>query len=291
MEAGWSVLHKIQPMVDTWRENSTVYRLLLGGRFGILMVPSMWRGIPSDIGCNEETQKKEKYMKEHFSSNIKRLRFESGMSQEELANRLGISTQAVSKWECALSYPDIELLPVIADVFGVTIDSLLGHEVRAYEEPIFPKDSVLRLAWVQDGRVLSAEEYDSLEPMPLICHGAASKRPMEIVIYGNIAVDGELSGNLQVGGSVVCDCVNGNIQAGLNVNCDNVNGNVEAGGDVSGDRICGNANAGMNIGCDILEGSAYAGMNVACDVIQGDAYAGNDVTCDSIGGNVTMGKQ
>ncbi len=56
-----------------------------------------------------------------------------GMTQERLANIAHVSAQAVSKWENDQSYPDILLLPVLADTFGVTIDELLG---RVAAEPV-----------------------------------------------------------------------------------------------------------------------------------------------------------
>ncbi|MBQ9716698.1 MAG: helix-turn-helix transcriptional regulator, partial [Clostridia bacterium] len=46
------------------------------------------------------------------------------MTQEDLANQIGVSAQAVSKWETGVSMPDILLLPVIADVFGITVDEI-----------------------------------------------------------------------------------------------------------------------------------------------------------------------
>ena len=51
------------------------------------------------------------------------LRKEKGCTQEELAKAVGISTQAVSKWECG-GMPDLELLPAIADYFHISIDTL-----------------------------------------------------------------------------------------------------------------------------------------------------------------------
>lgn len=55
---------------------------------------------------------------------IKNLRIEKGVTQEELANHLGISYQAVSKWENNITAPDIQLLPMISVYFGITIDEL-----------------------------------------------------------------------------------------------------------------------------------------------------------------------
>jgi transcriptional regulator with XRE-family HTH domain len=57
---------------------------------------------------------------------IRTLRTESHLTQEALANQLGISSQAVSKWEQNITAPDISLLPQIADIFAVTTDELLG---------------------------------------------------------------------------------------------------------------------------------------------------------------------
>lgn len=51
-----------------------------------------------------------------------------GLTQDQLAERLGLTAQAVSKWENDLSCPDITVLPKLADIFGVTTDTLLGHE-------------------------------------------------------------------------------------------------------------------------------------------------------------------
>lgn len=59
---------------------------------------------------------------------IAALRKEKGWTQEELAERLGVSPQAVSKWENDVSCPDIMLLPEIARLFNVTTDNILGCE-------------------------------------------------------------------------------------------------------------------------------------------------------------------
>jgi len=59
-----------------------------------------------------------------IGKNIKQLRIEAGLTQRALAYELGVSIQAVSKWEQGHSYPDVTLLPKIAKIFSVSIDRL-----------------------------------------------------------------------------------------------------------------------------------------------------------------------
>ena len=64
-----------------------------------------------------------------FSDNLKTLRKASGFSQEQLAIRLNIVRQTVSKWEKGLSVPDAEQLVRLADILGVQVHELLGKEI------------------------------------------------------------------------------------------------------------------------------------------------------------------
>lgn len=59
---------------------------------------------------------------------IRNLRISRNLTQEEVAKHLGISFQAVSKWERGDGYPDITMLPAIAGYFSVTVDELLGMD-------------------------------------------------------------------------------------------------------------------------------------------------------------------
>lgn len=61
----------------------------------------------------------------NIGQKIKTLRQENNLTQEELAEQLGVSFQAVSRWENSATYPDITLLPIIANIFDVTTDYLL----------------------------------------------------------------------------------------------------------------------------------------------------------------------
>ncbi|MBE6127341.1 MAG: helix-turn-helix domain-containing protein [Erysipelotrichaceae bacterium] len=65
-----------------------------------------------------------------LASKIKQLRTKCGYTQDELARKIGVSPQAVSKWENQTTTPDITLLPILSEVFGVTIDELFDLSIE-----------------------------------------------------------------------------------------------------------------------------------------------------------------
>ena len=73
--------------------------------------------------------------KKTLGSFLTALRKANGMTQKELADRLNVSDKAVSRWERDENYPDLALIPVIADIFGVTSDELLRGERSTGEAP------------------------------------------------------------------------------------------------------------------------------------------------------------
>ena len=64
-----------------------------------------------------------------IGTKIQALRKNKGITQEQLAEVLAVSAQAVSKWENSVSMPDIHLLPVIARYFGITMDELFNYRL------------------------------------------------------------------------------------------------------------------------------------------------------------------
>ena len=65
---------------------------------------------------------------------IKRLRKERNMTQEQLAEKIGVSFQAVSKWENDISLPDVATLPIIAGFFGVSMDTIFDYDAEKNAE-------------------------------------------------------------------------------------------------------------------------------------------------------------
>ncbi|EGT4968538.1 TPA: helix-turn-helix transcriptional regulator [Clostridioides difficile] len=89
---------------------------------------------------------------------IQRLRKERNLTQEQLAKFIGVSTPAVSKWESGNSYPDIELLPLLADFFNVSIDKLLNYKIDLSEEEVMKIYKELESGFARIEVDLSTEE-------------------------------------------------------------------------------------------------------------------------------------
>lgn len=102
----------------------------------IAFFPKIWhdRFIKS-----EEVKDMEATLGKRIIANRKRL----GLTQDQLAEKLGITAQAVSKWENDLSCPDISILPKLADIFGISTDELLGRQIpiKAPEQEIIKEDA------------------------------------------------------------------------------------------------------------------------------------------------------
>ena len=235
-----------------------------------------------------------------FGKRIRELRHNAGMSQEQLAEKFGVSVQAVSKWECSQSYPDIELMRDIAGTFGVTVDYLLNGEQCVFKAEIpdvsadLPDDGVLRIVQYRGNKLLRKDEYDPNKAIPIDVSTVyeCSKTgdiALNVEIWGSAKIDGDVHGNVSTGDGVTCDSITGNVNAGGSVNCDGIVGNVNAGGSVKCDGIVGNVSAGTNVDCDDVAGNVNAGNNVDCGDIEGSVTAGNNVDCGDIEGNVAAG--
>ena len=124
---------------------------------------------------------------------IAALRHEKGLKQDELAEKLGVSAQAVSKWENDQTCPDISLLPLLAKTLGVSVDELLsGKQENAPAVQIIPANErkninnmILRII------IKSARKKDNVRiniPMPLVKVGLDIGLNMTQVSSGNEAL-------------------------------------------------------------------------------------------------------
>lgn len=94
------------------------------------------------------------------------LRKQHHMTQEDLAQKLGVTNQSVSKWESGQCCPDIGLLPVIADLFSVSIDELLGHT------PTSTADDIVLQIRTRITELGEGEDYDFVNRVAAITHAA-----------------------------------------------------------------------------------------------------------------------
>lgn len=240
----------------------------------------------------------------YFGQRIAALRKAWGMTQEALAQKLGITNQAVSKWESDQCGPDIMQLPVLADIFEISMDALFGRTEPALPKPE-PATVIGELPW---------EDNDDLHAVCFVGHklvryqdipslGGKRERfsysfsclgfdkssprgnePVQLHFSGNV-------GNLYSDYAVYCSesAIGGNVQAGDGVICTDVGGEVRAGDGVTCVTVQGNVIAGDSVTCTgSIGGNAQAGDDVHCEgIIQGNVSAGGDVECGGdIGGRV-----
>ena len=214
-----------------------------------------------------------------FGQRITALRKERSMTQDQLAQELGITAQAISKWENGQSYPDILLLPKLAAVYGVRVDELLGCAPEADEDDDAAQPA-LDLPWDDDPRTIHAVLFAG---HTLIGAQEVTKCPeasritfeyegeaLNIDSVFAVTVDGDVQGSVRAGSSVSCDAIGGDVKADGSVNCDDIDGNVSSGGSVN---------------CDDVEGSVTANGSVTCGDVGGNVTAGGSLSCDNVGGS------
>ena len=146
-----------------------------------------------------------------LGATIKKLRIQRGITQEELANKMGVSFQAVSKWETNTTTPDIAIVPHLALFFGVSIDTLFAMNKDDYMERIsnMIRDehtiSYENFAWAErylkgviceeqknnDARTLLVELYEHRENRDMLNAGRLCEEGI-LIDPSNIALHGKL---------------------------------------------------------------------------------------------------
>lgn len=193
-----------------------------------------------------------------LAQNIYKYRKESRLTQDELAQRPGVTFQAISKWENARSAPDISFLPTLADIFGCSIDALFSRSATTESAPPdlpIPTfdDSVLRGVVLYGNKLLKIED------------NLTDKFTFELTSLPDIQLSGVHSEcNISIDGDVYGNCV-----AGMNINV--------AGGDING-----NCNSGV---CINLEGGDINGNCTSVSIsIEGGDLNGS-CSCSSLEGD------
>ncbi len=217
-----------------------------------------------------------------IGNKISECRKQRGMTQDALAQLLGVTNQAVSKWESDQSCPDVMLLPKIADIFDLSIDALFDRAPK--EEPKEPQNQrVSGLPWPDD-KTLRVVVYvghtlvgSSVSRSGLSLRYEGPVRNVESCISVSC---GDVAGDVSAGGSVACGSVGGNVDAGKDVACEGVGGDVDAGNDVACGDVSGDVDAGGKVTCGDVGGDVDAGGSVECKDVSGDVDAGGSVRID-----------
>lgn len=97
-----------------------------------------------------------------FAANLRKLRLEKNLTQEQIAERLGVSAQSVSRWETSATLPDVMLLPEIARLYGVLVDDLFKPAVQGYQNNALRLLAVYELTGKPEDFLAAAQEFDKL---------------------------------------------------------------------------------------------------------------------------------
>ncbi len=217
-----------------------------------------------------------------LAANIQKYRKKCGFTQEGLAEKLGVTFQAVSKWENAKAAPDITFLPIMADIFGCYIDELFARDVKTeihYDHcPEFPwnDDNVIRGVVCLGRKILQVTDgLTDKFTFEVIGDAKNVQSACRVTVNGSVSGGCNAGHEVSVGGSVSggCNCGYGIVVGGaLSGGC-NCGGNITCGGNLSGDINCGD--------------TVTVRGNVESDKIKGNVIC-NSLKCEKIEGNVTI---
>lgn len=237
-----------------------------------------------------------------MANRIQTLRKENGLTQEELANRLGVTFQAVSKWETGKAAPDILLLPLLADIFDCPIDALFAREsklVNVVEEPHYdlctefpwPDDDVLRGVVCHGRKIL--KKTDNLEDFTFQVKGeirGGVRSECNLSVHGPVSGGTSSEGNTSVwggvSGGIVCQgdlAVQGGISGGVVCSGDlAVQNGISGGVNTAGDLTCRgditgkvNAEGDISVTGNIKADKVTAGADVSCHHLECEKVVGN----------------
>ncbi len=208
-----------------------------------------------------------------LAENIVRYRKQKDLTQEGLAEKLGLTFQAVSKWENEQSSPDIMLLPQLANIFDISIDELFGLNKSCNQV------SISSLPWEDDDTIRG-----------IVFKGHTLLEENEVVSKFTFKFNGQPM-NVTSNCNIECGEISGGATAGCDVNCGGeINGGASAGCDVNcGSEINGGATAGCDLNCGgDISGGATAGCDLNCGGdISGGAQSGGGLTANNICGAIT----
>lgn len=231
-----------------------------------------------------------------IGKNIGEFRKRMGLTQAALGEKLGVSNQAVSKWEAETTMPDIMLLPDIVRILEVTLEELYGlanktEATKVYDLP-WADDGVLRGVVFDGRRLVHTADIKDADRIVFAIEGEAKSVHTE----WNLEIAGNVSGGAKAGRDMtVTGSVSGGVSVGRDLSVDHsISGGTSAGRDITaGGSLSGNAAAGRDlcVGKE-LAGNVEAARGVIATAVRAGTVKG-DVTCsrlecENVEGNVTI---
>ena len=165
----------------------------------------------------------------NIGNNIKQLRQLNHLTQDQVAEKLGISYQAVSKWENHANTPDIALLPQIANLFGVSIDALFSDDPIACPElqAFMKDDDVIRVVQMRGKKILKVSSAFSPDAPPIeiaFPHDCNDRTQyFKVEIYGHVISDSSINGDVVCHQTIKSSTINGDVKSKGNINVNELN--------------------------------------------------------------------
>ena len=183
-----------------------------------------------------------------IGENIARFRKLKGWTQAELGEKLGVSNQAVSKWESGMTSPDVMLLPALADVFGCYIDELFSREIKTeihYDHCAeFPwaDDNTIRIFQTEGKKIMKSQEVNTCMEVtfPRNCN-ETTRQYFKVEVLGNLMSDSSINGDVVCHGYIDCHEINGDVSAQGSITAYEINSH--------GKVVCN------SLKCDKIEGN------------------------------------
>ena len=254
-----------------------------------------------------------------LSKRISELRRRSGMTQDALADKLGVTFQAVSKWERGQSCPDISLLPNIAEIFGVSVDEMFREAPAEDVQPEAPSDVPETEEKTENAsssgyekRKIAEEKRRKVREAKLSAEGfeaeadsiADEKQSFKKVIAGDIL--NSLGKKFSSFGSGFGGAKRGNAALSSDLIPQNdgrlrvlvfigdrlaeqheLDGLSDVAFRYDGEAL--DVISMLSVNCGDIGEDASAGTHIQCGDINGDASAGGYIECGDVGGDASAG--
>ena len=201
-----------------------------------------------------------------IGNNIKFFRNKNQFTQEQLAERLGVSYQAVSKWETNANTPDISLLPKIAALFNVSIDSLFSDNISSCYDDFqeIKDDDVIRIVQMKGKQILKVTSVISQDNPPIeiaFPHDCNDRTQyFKVEVFGHVISDSSINGDVVCHQSLQCSAINGDIRSEGDIKAHEINS--------SGKLICNNILDCYHLQCNKIECAGNVNSaNLTCSQI------------------------